>query len=182
MSRLRVAPGGTTALSVALHPAEIGSVQITASLAHGTLNVTVACADQAARDAVSAALPALHQALNATAAQNSAAVNLGFATAAAPGTQQTGPQAAQPPAGGQQATGQQAGQQQTGQHQAAGQQSQHGQPGDQSRNPNQQSGSGWAPDGRAGTPVGNQPVESVADRSSPVRPRPSHNAALDRLL
>lgn len=57
---LRNAPNGSVALTVALHPADLGAVQIHATLHDGTLNVTVACADDASRRAVTAALPELH--------------------------------------------------------------------------------------------------------------------------
>ena len=55
---------GTQQLTVQLHPAELGAVNVTATIDNGTLNVTVACADQAARAAVTAALPALHHQLS----------------------------------------------------------------------------------------------------------------------
>ncbi|WP_375492589.1 flagellar hook-length control protein FliK [uncultured Jatrophihabitans sp.] len=63
LGRLRTRGDGTHELTVQLHPADLGSVQIRAVLHNGTLNLTVACADDAARVAVQAALPALHHQL-----------------------------------------------------------------------------------------------------------------------
>lgn len=60
LGRLRSRADGTHELSVALHPAELGQVGISATVRDGTLTVTVACADHAAREAVRAALPTLH--------------------------------------------------------------------------------------------------------------------------
>jgi hypothetical protein len=65
LARLHVNGDGTQQLSVQLHPAELGAVSVTATISNGTLNVTVACADQAARAAVTAALPSLHHQLSA---------------------------------------------------------------------------------------------------------------------
>ncbi|HVU92090.1 MAG TPA: flagellar hook-length control protein FliK, partial [Jatrophihabitans sp.] len=56
---------GSHTVEVALHPADLGQVQVHATLRHGTLSVTVSCADPAARDAVQAALPDLHRQLAA---------------------------------------------------------------------------------------------------------------------
>jgi flagellar hook-length control protein FliK len=60
---LRTAPNGAVSLNVALHPADLGAVQVHATFHDGTLNVTVACADDAARQAVTAALPDLREQL-----------------------------------------------------------------------------------------------------------------------
>jgi flagellar hook-length control protein FliK len=65
LGRLRHRGDGTTELTVALHPAELGSVGITATVRDGLLTVTVACADRAAHDAVAAALPTLRHDLAA---------------------------------------------------------------------------------------------------------------------
>jgi hypothetical protein len=63
LGRLRVGADGTQQLSVQLHPADLGSVNVTATITGGTLSVTLACNDAAARAAVAAALPALHHQL-----------------------------------------------------------------------------------------------------------------------
>ncbi len=63
LTRLRSRADGNHELSIALHPAELGAVHVRATLHNGTLTVTVACADDAARQAVTAALPDLHHAL-----------------------------------------------------------------------------------------------------------------------
>ena len=55
---------GTHQISVQLHPAELGAVQVTALIRNGELTVTVACADESARQAVIAALPTLHHQLS----------------------------------------------------------------------------------------------------------------------
>ena len=47
-----------------MHPAELGAVQVTALIRNGELTVTVACADESARQAVIAALPTLHHQLS----------------------------------------------------------------------------------------------------------------------
>lgn len=54
-------------MTVALHPADLGAVQVHATLHDGVLNVTVACADEASRHAVTAALPDLHAQLGGSA-------------------------------------------------------------------------------------------------------------------
>jgi flagellar hook-length control protein FliK len=74
LAKLR-ARTGTHELEVQLHPAELGAVRVTASVQDGALTVTVACADGAARDAVTAALPHLHSEL--VHAFNSLDVNVG---------------------------------------------------------------------------------------------------------
>jgi flagellar hook-length control protein FliK len=61
---LRSRSDGSHELTVALHPADLGAVRVHARLHEGTLDVTVSCADDAARAAVTAALPALHQQLS----------------------------------------------------------------------------------------------------------------------
>jgi flagellar hook-length control protein FliK len=61
---LRNRGGGTHELTVQLHPAELGAVHVRAVLTGDSLTVTVACADPAARHAVTAALPQLHQHLS----------------------------------------------------------------------------------------------------------------------
>jgi flagellar hook-length control protein FliK len=62
MGQLKSRPDGSYQLTVSLHPADLGAVQVHATLTHGTLDVTVACADDSARQAVAAALPDLrHQ-------------------------------------------------------------------------------------------------------------------------
>jgi flagellar hook-length control protein FliK len=60
---LRARGNGSHELTVMLHPAELGAVHVRASLHDGALSVTVACADDSARQAVTAALPDLHRAL-----------------------------------------------------------------------------------------------------------------------
>jgi flagellar hook-length control protein FliK len=65
LARLRHRSDGTSELCIALHPAELGSVGVTATVRDGMLTVTVACADPAAHNAVSAALPTLRQELAA---------------------------------------------------------------------------------------------------------------------
>jgi len=65
LTRLRHKGNGTSELSVSLHPAELGSVGVTATVRDGLLTVTVACADRAAHDAVTAALPTLRNDLAA---------------------------------------------------------------------------------------------------------------------
>lgn len=64
LARLRTRLDGTHELTVQLHPAELGAVNVTAVLRDGTLNVTVAVSDPAARAAVTAALPELQQQLS----------------------------------------------------------------------------------------------------------------------
>jgi flagellar hook-length control protein FliK len=64
LARLRQHGDGSHELTVQLHPAELGAVNISAVIRDGQLTVTVACADDAARAAVTAALPALHQQLS----------------------------------------------------------------------------------------------------------------------
>jgi flagellar hook-length control protein FliK len=76
---LRNAPNGSVALTVALHPADLGAVQIHATFHDGTLNVTVACADDASRRAVTAALPELHTQLG-----NSAQIDVHIGDSAQP--------------------------------------------------------------------------------------------------
>lgn len=63
IAELRARPDGFHELNVTLHPAELGAVHVRATLSAGTLDVTVACADAGARDAVTAALPVLHHEL-----------------------------------------------------------------------------------------------------------------------
>jgi flagellar hook-length control protein FliK len=65
LGRLRHKGDGTTELTVALHPVELGSVGVTATVRDGQLTVTVACADRAAHEAVTAALPTLRHDLAA---------------------------------------------------------------------------------------------------------------------
>jgi flagellar hook-length control protein FliK len=62
---LRSRTDGTHELTIALHPADLGAVRVHARLHDGTLDVTLSCADETAREAVTAALPALHQQLSA---------------------------------------------------------------------------------------------------------------------
>lgn len=64
LSRLRARGDGSHELSVQLHPAELGAVTVSAVIGNGQLTVTLACADEAARAAVTAALPALHHQLS----------------------------------------------------------------------------------------------------------------------
>jgi hypothetical protein len=64
LARLRSHGDGSHELSVQLHPAELGAVNVSATIRDGQLTVTVACADAAARAAVTAALPALHHQLS----------------------------------------------------------------------------------------------------------------------
>ncbi|MCU1658454.1 MAG: hypothetical protein JWO57_3110 [Pseudonocardiales bacterium] len=59
LARLR-SRDGTHELRVQLHPAELGAVNVSATIRNGALTVTVACADQRAQAAVTAALPNLH--------------------------------------------------------------------------------------------------------------------------
>ena len=63
IAQLRTRGNGTHQLDVALHPAELGAVRVRAALHGDTLTITVSCADDAARQAVTAALPDLHHAL-----------------------------------------------------------------------------------------------------------------------
>jgi flagellar hook-length control protein FliK len=60
LARLRSRADGTHELTVALHPAELGQVDVVAKVRDGVLTVTLSCADDAAHDAVRAALPNLH--------------------------------------------------------------------------------------------------------------------------
>jgi flagellar hook-length control protein FliK len=83
LARLHVGANGTQQLTVQLHPAELGAVNVTATINNGTLNVTVACADQAARAAVTAALPNLHHQLS-TAGFSGVDVNFGGPSQQAP--------------------------------------------------------------------------------------------------
>jgi flagellar hook-length control protein FliK len=62
LTRLR-GRDGTHELTVQLHPAELGAVNVNASIRNGALTVTVACADQSAHAAVAAALPNLQHEL-----------------------------------------------------------------------------------------------------------------------
>jgi flagellar hook-length control protein FliK len=62
LARLR-SHAGTHALTVHLHPADLGAVSVNATIRDGALMVSVACADQDAHSAVLAALPNLHQEL-----------------------------------------------------------------------------------------------------------------------
>ena len=87
LSRLRVGADGTQQLSVQLHPAELGAVNVTATISGGTLNVTVACADQAARAAVTAALPTLHHQLSTA---GFTGVDVSFGSQSQNAQQQTG--------------------------------------------------------------------------------------------
>jgi flagellar hook-length control protein FliK len=64
LARLRSRGDGSHELSVQLHPAELGAVNVSATIRDGQLTVTVACADDAALAAVTAALPALHHQLS----------------------------------------------------------------------------------------------------------------------
>jgi flagellar hook-length control protein FliK len=50
-------------LSVQLHPAELGTVQVVATLTGDRLDVTVLCGSDAAHAAVTASIPALHERL-----------------------------------------------------------------------------------------------------------------------
>ncbi|HZY75128.1 MAG TPA: flagellar hook-length control protein FliK, partial [Jatrophihabitantaceae bacterium] len=92
LARLHVNANGTQQLTVQLHPAELGAVNVTATIDNGTLNVTVACADQAARAAVTAALPSLHHQLS-TAGFTGVDVNFGGPSQQAP-QQQADPRSA----------------------------------------------------------------------------------------
>lgn len=62
LARLR-SLAGTHALTVHLHPADLGAVSVNATIRDGALVVSVACADQDAHAAVQAALPNLHHEL-----------------------------------------------------------------------------------------------------------------------
>jgi flagellar hook-length control protein FliK len=64
LGHLRPQVDGSYQLIVQLHPADLGSVQVQAHVDQGTLTVTVACADHAARQAVQAALPQLNAQLH----------------------------------------------------------------------------------------------------------------------
>jgi flagellar hook-length control protein FliK len=64
LGRLYSRGAGTHELTVALHPAELGQVGVTATVRDGVLTVSLACADHAAHDAVRAALPTLHAELS----------------------------------------------------------------------------------------------------------------------
>jgi flagellar hook-length control protein FliK len=61
---LRSRSDGSHELTLALHPADLGAVRVHARLHDGTLDVTLSCADESVREAVTAALPALHQQLS----------------------------------------------------------------------------------------------------------------------
>jgi flagellar hook-length control protein FliK len=63
LARLRSHGDGSHELTVSLHPAELGAVNVSATLHGDQLTVTVACSSDAARAAVTAALPTLHQQL-----------------------------------------------------------------------------------------------------------------------
>jgi flagellar hook-length control protein FliK len=99
LARLHVSANGTQQLTVQLHPAELGAVNVTATIDNGTLNVTVACADQAARAAVTAALPSLHHQLS-TAGFTGVDVNFGGPSQQAPQQQADPRSAGGYPAGG----------------------------------------------------------------------------------
>lgn len=79
MNRLRLKGDGTHELSVQLHPLELGAVHVTAIIRDGEMTVTVACADESARQAVLAALPSLHHQLNGG-QLNGGRLNAGWAT------------------------------------------------------------------------------------------------------
>jgi hypothetical protein len=64
LGRLQPQRNGSYQLTVQLHPAELGTVQVQAHVDQGTLTVTVACADHAARQAVQTALPQLNAQLH----------------------------------------------------------------------------------------------------------------------
>ena len=64
LTRLVHRGDGEHVLTVALHPAELGAVNVTAVVRGGQLAVSVACADPAAHAAVTAAMPSLQQDLN----------------------------------------------------------------------------------------------------------------------
>jgi flagellar hook-length control protein FliK len=63
LSRIGTGANRVHELTVELHPAELGAVHVRATLHGGTLDVTVSCADDTARQAVTAALPSLHSQL-----------------------------------------------------------------------------------------------------------------------
>jgi hypothetical protein len=63
LARLR-SHNGTHELTVALHPVDLGTVHVTATIRNDELTVTVTCADATARAAVTAALPALRHDLH----------------------------------------------------------------------------------------------------------------------
>jgi len=63
LARLRSHGDGSHELTVSLHPAELGAVNVSATLRGDQLTVTVACSSDAARAAVTAALPNLHHQL-----------------------------------------------------------------------------------------------------------------------
>jgi flagellar hook-length control protein FliK len=63
LGQLKARGDGSHELTVTLHPAELGSVNVSATVRDGSLVVTVACADPSARAAVADALPSLHHEL-----------------------------------------------------------------------------------------------------------------------
>lgn len=58
LARLRGAGDGTYQLRVSVHPAELGAVDVTATVRHGSIHVVLA-PDHAARGTISDALPQL---------------------------------------------------------------------------------------------------------------------------
>ncbi|HEV7204486.1 MAG TPA: flagellar hook-length control protein FliK [Jatrophihabitans sp.] len=60
LSRLRDRGNGVHELTVSLHPAELGAVNLTAVVRDGSITVSLAVVDPAARAAVTSALPGLH--------------------------------------------------------------------------------------------------------------------------
>lgn len=64
LATLRRGPDGAHHISVLLHPAELGQVQVVVELRAGTVNLTLSGAHEAARDALVGALPALRRELS----------------------------------------------------------------------------------------------------------------------
>lgn len=64
--RLRDSADGSYQLRVSVHPADLGVVDVVATISHGSLAVTLSCPDHAARSAVADALPQLRQQLTDT--------------------------------------------------------------------------------------------------------------------
>ncbi len=63
LAALRRGPDGSHHISVLLHPAELGQVQVVVELRAGTVNLALSGAHEAARDALVGALPALRREL-----------------------------------------------------------------------------------------------------------------------
>jgi flagellar hook-length control protein FliK len=85
-------------MTINLHPLDLGAVRVTASMHAGQMTVTVACADESARQAVIAALPNLHNELHGALSLD---VSTPVLTSTNTGGQQSQQQFANSAAGGQ---------------------------------------------------------------------------------